>query len=96
MVLGLTPAKEVRNVCSVPRIDLEGGITINKSPEYKAKSLVMGYLLSFFREGGHSNKQTPALTMEDESFSEGCVTTSMQSCAYIFSSKEFDTFNSGV
>ena len=37
---------------------LEGGITINTSPERKTKSLITDYPLSLLQEGVHSNKST--------------------------------------
>ena len=45
-----------RNVCSVPRFCLEGGVT-NASPGREAKSLKTGYPLTLLQEGFQSNEQ---------------------------------------
>ena len=54
----IEPVYELENACSVPRIVLEGGITINGSLGHEAESLTLGFSLSFLPQGVHSNKQT--------------------------------------
>ena len=44
------------NVCSIPRIKLEGGVSIKASPGCESKSLILGYPFAFLRDGVHSNK----------------------------------------
>ena len=44
---------------SLELLCMEGGVAINTcNSVYKAKYLIMGYPLSFTKEGVHSNKQT--------------------------------------
>ena len=52
---------------------VEGDVTINVSSIGEAKSLMMGYPLSFLCKGVHSNKQTSKVTCLKRMFQIACI-----------------------